>query len=80
MTIRIKTPELKALIADHLKVARFRDVNEFLTVALKALPEQPARSPQKSKKPFGQFLLYSPLAGSGLEIERRDDHPRPVGL
>ncbi len=35
---------------------------------------------QKPKKNFAQFLMDSPLPGSGLELERLEDYARPVDL
>jgi hypothetical protein len=47
--------------------------------ALKASPDSdmpPTDRPRKQS--FTQFLIESPLAGSGLEFERIRDYPRPV--
>jgi hypothetical protein len=40
--------------------------------------EQPA--PRKPKQNLAQFLLESPLRGSGLKLERQKDFPRPIDL
>ncbi len=80
MTIEIKKPELEALIHKRLKNGKFHDVDELLTKALEALPEEPETAAGKAKKNFAQFLLESPLPGSGLKIERLKEYPRPIEL
>ncbi len=80
MTIEIKTPELEALIEERLQSGAFHDIDELLTKALVALQEYPGSTAKKPKKNFAQFLLESPLPGSGLRIERRKDCPLPAKL
>lgn len=81
MTIEIKTPELEALIQKRLKNGHFHDVDELLSKALQALPEE-SNVPvlKQPKKNLAQFLLDSPLPGSGLTIVRQKDSPRPIEL
>ena len=62
---------------------RFRSVEEVIEQAVSVLrdkseSEQP--DVRKPKKNFAQFLLDSPLPGSGLTLERQKDYPRPIDL
>ncbi len=81
MTIKISKPELEALIRERMESGRFQSVEDVLLQALK--PRSSRKAPtgkRKPKKNFAQFLLASPLPGSGLKLERRKDYPRPVNL
>lgn len=82
MTIEIKQPELEARLKQVLDSGAFRDLNEFLVKALDALelqsPTPLDSKPQKQS--LAQFLLESPLRGSGLRIERQKDYPQSVKL
>ena len=81
MTIEIKRPELEALIHQRLKNGAFQDIDELLTKALQALPEdgEPALSP-KPRKRLIDILMSAPFAGSELKIERLREYPPPVEL
>jgi hypothetical protein len=79
MTVEIHKPELEALIRERMKSGAFQDVEDALLQALKSSPAgEPA--PRKPKKNLAQFLLESPLPGSGLRLERQKDYPRPLDL
>ncbi|MDQ2711241.1 MAG: hypothetical protein M3Y24_03215 [Acidobacteriota bacterium] len=83
MTIEIHQPELEALIQQRMESGAFRNVEDVLIQALKSLPD--AQGQQKpmtgsSKKNFAQFLMESPLPGSGLNLDRAKDYPRPLEL
>jgi len=82
MTIKINRPELQALIRERMKSVAFQNVEDVLLQALNpSPPAKPAKaSARKSKKNFAQFLLESPLPGSGLKLDRRKDYPRPIDL
>lgn len=80
MTIEIHKPELEALIRERMKSGAFQDVEDVLMQALKSSPPCEEAAPRKPKKNLAQFLLESPLAGSGLKLERRKDYPRPLDL
>ncbi len=82
MTIEIHKPELEALIQERMKTGAFQTVEDVLIQALKssAPSEQPAPQARKPRKNFAQFLLESPLRGSGLRLDRQKDYPRPVDL
>jgi hypothetical protein len=82
MTIKIDKPELEALIRERMKSGAFQSVEDVLLHALKPpFPGAPPAAPSgKPKKNFAQFLLESPLPGSGLKLERRRDYPRPIDL
>ncbi|MBL8233394.1 MAG: hypothetical protein JNL98_33165 [Bryobacterales bacterium] len=77
MTIEILRPELERLIRERMERGGFETVEDAL---LDALKPPPAQQPRRPKKPLGQFLLESPLSGSGLNLERKRDYPRPVSL
>jgi hypothetical protein len=78
MIIEIHTPELEDLIRQRLASGEFRDIEEVLLVAMKATARRD--NADRRKKRLGQFLLESPLRGSGLIVERQQDYPRPVEL
>ena len=81
MTIEIHKPELEALIRERMTSGAFQDVEDVLMQALKSSPPvEQAAPPRKPKKNLAQFLLESPLPGSGLRLERRKDYPRPFDL
>ena len=79
MTIEIRKPELERLIRERMERGGFRNVEDALIDALKAPPAEQA-PPRAPKKPLGQFLLVSPLRGSGLNLDRQRDYPRPINL
>jgi hypothetical protein len=81
VTIEIHEPELEALIRRRMETGRFRSIEEVLLVALKVsamAEEQP--STILPKENLADFLLRSPLPGSGLDLERVADFPRAVDL
>lgn len=75
MTIEIRQPELEALIQQRMDTGAFSDVEDVLLQALKA---SAPRLKAKPKQNFAEFLMASPLRGSGLILERTKDYPRPV--
>jgi hypothetical protein len=80
MTIEIHKPELEALILDRMKSGAFQDVEDVLLQALRSPSQGDQAAPRKQKKNLAQFLLESPLRGSGLRLERLKDYPRPLDL
>jgi hypothetical protein len=80
MTIEIHRPELEALIKERLTSGAFRDVEDVLMQALNSSPPGDEVASRKPKKNLAQFLLESPLPGSGLKLERRKDYPRSLDL
>ena len=76
MTIEINRPEIEALIQQRLDTGAFHDVEDVLLHALKSAPI-PA-TVKEPKQNFADFLLESPLRGSGLELDRIHDYPVPV--
>ena len=76
-------PEIERWVKDEIRRGRFRSVEEVIEQAVSVLrdkseSEQP--DVRKPKKNFAQFLLDSPLPGSGLTLERQKDYPRPIDL
>jgi len=78
MTIEIHQPELEALIQQRIDSGAFRNVEDVLIHALKSLPPDQCPAPALPKLNFADFLLASPLPGSGLILERARDYPRRV--
>jgi hypothetical protein len=81
MTIEIHQPELEALIQLRMASGKFPTIEDALLDALRS-PSEPQLEPaqQASKISFTQFMMESPLWGSGLEIERVKDYPEPIDL
>jgi Arc/MetJ-type ribon-helix-helix transcriptional regulator len=72
MTIELK-PEQERIIQEEIQSGHFRSAEEVLDHALAALREKKSSfdsGSKKSRKNFAQFLIESPLAGSGLDLER----------
>lgn len=80
MTIKINKPELEALIRERMESGAFKNVEDVLLQALKPPTSSEPGPSRQPKKNFAQFLLESPLPGSGLKLERRKDCPRPIDL
>lgn len=82
MTIELK-PEQERIIEEEIRCGHFRNAEEVLDHALAALREKnslPKSQSHKSRKNLAQFLMESPLAGSGLDLERDRDLGRDVEL
>jgi hypothetical protein len=73
MTIEIHQPEIEALIEQRMASGAFQDVEEMLLYALKSAPVPSAD--EQLKKNFVQFLMDSPLPGSGLDLESIGYYP-----
>ncbi len=82
MTIELK-PEQERIIQEEIRSGHFRSADEVLDYALAALREKNSSlksQAKKSRKNFAQFLMESPLAGSGLDLERDKDQGRDIEL
>jgi len=76
-------PETERLVEDEIKSGHFDTVDELIVQGVEAWREKHQvgrRGARKPKKNFAQFLLDSPLPGSGLKLERQKDLPRPIEL
>ena len=75
-------PEIERWVQDQVQRGHFHSVEEVIEQAVYALrAKSPEPTPvRKPRKNFAQFLLDSPLSGSGLRLERQKDYPRPIGL
>ena len=76
MSVIIHQPEIEALIQQRLDTGAFHDVEDVLLHALKS-----ALIPAVDKQPkqnLADFLMESPLRGSGIELDRIHDYPVPV--
>lgn len=82
MTIQLK-PEQERIIQEEIQSGHFRSADEVLDHALAALREKTlptTAEPKSTRKNFAQFLMESPLAGSGLDLERDKDSGRDIEL
>jgi hypothetical protein len=82
MTIEIHQPRLEALIERRMASGQFESVEDLLLQTLEASPVAQAPDDQTKARPKKQnladFLLNSPLHGSGLVVERSKDVPRII--
>ena len=72
MTIELK-PEQERIIREEIRNGHFHSAEEVVDHALAALREKNSSlkpGPKKPRKNLAQFLMESPLAGSGLDLER----------
>lgn len=79
MNIDIHQPELEALIQQRLDTGQFESVEDLLLQALRNSPEAPVEKTDQRQN-LADFLLESPLPGSGLLLERTKDSPRVIDL
>lgn len=80
MTIDLK-PEQERMIQAEIESGRFRSAGEVLDYALAALQEKEHKGEAPApRKNLAQFLMESPLAGAGLNLERQKDYGRLVDL
>ena len=82
MTIELK-PEQERIIQEEIRSGHFRTPEEVLDHALAALRDKNSslkREPRKPRQNLAQFLMESPLAGSGLDLERDSDPGRDIEL
>ena len=82
MSIKLK-PEQERIIQEEIRRGHFRNAEEVLDHALAALCEKSSSQKsdgKKRRKNFAQFLMESPLAGSGLDLERSRDGGRDIEL
>jgi Arc/MetJ-type ribon-helix-helix transcriptional regulator len=78
MTIDLK-PEQERIIRAEIDSGHFRSPDEVLDHALAALKHR-NRKGATPRKNLAQFLMESPLAGAGLNLERQKDYGRPIEL
>ncbi len=86
MTVEIK-PETERLAREEIARGHVHSVDELIEVAVNALrAKHPLAAPvgeprpRKPRKNLADFLLESPFAGAGLDLERQKDHPRDIDL
>jgi predicted nucleic acid-binding protein len=74
-------PETLQLVQEELRSGHAQTVDEIIVFGVHALREKSkvATPPPKPREKLADFLLESPLRGSGLQLERQKDYPRPVG-
>lgn len=82
MTIELK-PEQERIIREEIQNGHFRSADEVLDHALAALQGK-ERKPQDRNEPrkqtLSEFFMNSPLAGSGIVLERDKDPGRTLEL
>jgi Arc/MetJ-type ribon-helix-helix transcriptional regulator len=82
MTVKLQ-PETQKLVDEEIRSGHFHTVDELIVEGVHAWREKhrAEQAPSgKPKKNFAQFLMDSPLRGSGLKLERKKDAPRPIDL
>jgi hypothetical protein len=82
MTVKLQ-PETERLVEEEIKNGHFHTVDELIVQGVHAWREKHhlAQTPgREHKKNFAQFLMDSPLRGSGLKLDRKKDAPRPIDL
>jgi len=82
MTVELK-PETERLVQEEIERGHFHTVDELIVQGVYAWREKHQVGPSAARKPkknFAQFLMDSPLPGSGLKLERQKDYPRPIDL
>jgi len=83
MTIELK-PEQERILQEALRQGRFHSVEEALDQAIHSIAHHentPKEGrPVEANQSLSQFLMESPLAGSGLNLERDKDPGRTIEL
>ena len=80
MNIEITRPEVEALIRQRLQTGAYATPEDVILDALRSsAPEQLIFSHKKFDN-LSDLLLNSPFAGANLNLERSQDHPRPVEI
>ena len=82
MTLELK-PETAQLVREEIKNGHFHSVDELIKEGVFAWREKHQVVEPASTEPLknlSDFLLQSPFAGSGLDLEREKDYGRPVDL
>ncbi len=81
MNIEIHQPRLEALIQQRMASGQFQTVEDLLLQSLETAPPMRNGHPETApKQNLDEFLRHSPLWGSGLAVDRQNDHPRSVDL
>jgi hypothetical protein len=76
ITLDIK-PEVEAELAAQA-AARGMDVSAYAATLLEQAAQPPRQ--EERKQSFSEFLINSPLAGSGIDLERDKDTGRDIEL
>ena len=84
MALELK-PETERVVRDELRRGCFMSADELIVKGVEALREksaraQPAVKRRKTRPNLADFLMASPFAGSDIDLDRRQDYGRPVGL
>jgi hypothetical protein len=76
ITVEVK-PEVEAELAAQA-AARGMNVQAYAALLLEQVAQPP--QPEKPRQTLSEFLLQSPLAGSGINLERDKDPGRDIDL
>ena len=76
MSVVIHEPEIEALIEQRMATGAFPSVEAVLLHALKTSPAPAVEN--RPKQNFADFIMESPLRGSGIVLERIKDYPVPA--
>ena len=73
MTIEL-TPDQERILQNALRQGRFRSVEEAVERAIQSIAqEQPSTETLAPRESLSQFFRNSPLAGSGINLDRDKD-------
>ncbi len=76
-------PETERLVEQELSQGHFGSVDEMILEGVHSRRNKEQSNPTAHRtrnKSLAQFLMESPLRGSGLNLERQKDLPRPIDL
>ena len=82
MILELK-PETARLVREEIKNGHFHSVDDLIKEGVFAWREKHQvldSAPAEPLRNLSDFLLESPFAGSGLDLEREKDYGRPVDL
>ena len=80
MTVEL-SPQQEQFIRDAISRGLFRSVEDAVDRAFSVLRQSTISvAPRTHRQNLADFLKNSPFAGAELDLERRKDYPRPVGL
>lgn len=80
MPIELK-PETERLVQEEIRKGHFHSVDDLIVEGVHAWREKHLAQPTSGRKQtLSEFLQDSPLAGSGLMLERDQDPGRTIEL
>jgi Arc/MetJ-type ribon-helix-helix transcriptional regulator len=76
-------PETERLVQEEIRNGHFHSVDELIVEGVHAWREKQETQlpgPPGREQTLSEFLMESPVAGSGLELERDKDSGRTIDL